>query len=46
MIKSVKNRFSMTHGFIACVAIAGFATSAAAQNSTVMTGNTNDLRPL
>ncbi len=46
MIKSVKNRFSMTHGFIACVAIAGFATSAAAQNSTVLTGNTNDLRPL
>lgn len=46
MIKSVKNRFSMTRGFIACVAIAGFATSAAAQNSTVMTGNTNDLRPL
>ena len=46
MIKSVKNRFSMTHGFIACVAIAGFATSAAAQNSTVMTGNANDLRPL
>lgn len=36
----------MTHGFIACVAIAGFATSAAAQNSTVMTGNANDLRPL
>src|SRR5450830_1933841 len=46
MIKSVKNRFSLTHGFIACVAIAGFATSAAAQNSTVMTGNANDLRPL
>ena len=46
MIKSVKNRFSLTPGFIACVAIAGFATSAAAQNSTVMTGNANDLRPL
>ncbi|HZL61561.1 MAG TPA: c-type cytochrome, partial [Pseudolabrys sp.] len=46
MIKSVKNRFSMTHGFIVCVVIAGFATSAAAQTSTVMTGNTNDLRPL
>src|ERR1039457_915717 len=43
---SDRNRFSLTPGFIACVAIAGFATSAAAQNSTVMTGNANDLRPL
>ena len=46
MTESVKYRFSMTCGFIAGVAIAGFAVSAAAQNSTVMTGNPNDLRPL
>ena len=46
MIKSVKKRFSMACGFIAGVAIAGFAASAAAQSSTVMTGNANDLRPL
>ena len=46
MIKNVKNRFAMTCGFIACVAVGGFAASAAAQNSTVMTGSANDLRPL
>jgi cytochrome c553 len=46
MTKSIKNRFSMTCGFIACVAIAGYAASAAAQNTAIMTGNVDDLRPL
>jgi cytochrome c553 len=46
MTMSIKNRFSMTCGFIACVAIAGFAASAAAQNAASGTGNVNDLRPL
>jgi cytochrome c553 len=46
MTKSIKNRFSMTCGFIACVAIAGYAATAAAQNITTMTGNVDDLRPL
>jgi cytochrome c553 len=46
MKKTIKNRFSMTCGFIACVAIAGYAAGAAAQNTSIMTGNAADLRPL
>jgi len=46
MSKSTKNRFSTACGFIACVALAGYAVSAAAQSTTVATGNANDLRPL
>jgi cytochrome c553 len=46
MPKSIKNRFSMTCRFIGCVAVAGYAASAAAQNTTIMTGNVDDLRPL
>ncbi len=45
MTKNIKNRFSMTCRFIACVAVAGYAASAAAQNTTI-TGNVDDLRPL
>ena len=46
MKKTIKNRFSMTCGFIACVAIAGYAAGAAAQNTSIMTGNAADMRPL
>lgn len=46
MTKSIKNRFSMTCGFIAWVAIAGYAASAAAQNTSIMSGNADDLRAL
>jgi cytochrome c553 len=46
MKKTIKNRFSMTCGFIVCVAIAGYAAGAAAQNTSLMTGNAADLRPL
>src|ERR1700693_6078290 len=46
MIKSVKNRVSKTCMYIACVAIAGYAASAAAQSTTGITGTANDLRPL
>ncbi len=46
MIKSVKNRISMTCVYIACVAIAGYAASAAAQSTTGITGTASDLRPL
>ncbi len=43
MIKSIKNRFSMTCGFIACLIIAG---GAVAQNTVVLNGTADDLRPL
>jgi cytochrome c553 len=44
--KNIENRFSIACRFIACVAVAGYAASAAAQNTTIMTGNVDDLRPL
>jgi cytochrome c553 len=44
--KNIENRFSIACMFIACVAVAGYAASAAAQNTTIMTGNVDDLRPL
>jgi cytochrome c553 len=46
MKMSIMHRFSKTYGFIACVAIAGYAAGAAAQNTSIMTGNAADLRPL
>ena len=46
MKRSVKDRLSMACGFIACVVIAGFATSGAAQDSSITKGNANELRPL
>ena len=45
MIKSIKNRFSMTCGFIACVVIA-YSAGAVAQNTITLNGNVDDLRPL
>lgn len=46
MIKSIKIRFSTMCGLIVCVAIAGYSASATAQNTTIVTGNVDDLRPL
>jgi cytochrome c553 len=46
MTKRVKNPFAMTCGIVACVAIAGFTASAAAQGSNVSSANAKDLRPL
>jgi cytochrome c553 len=46
MTKSFNNRFSLTCGFIACVAIAGHIASVAAQNAIHLTGNVDDLRPI
>jgi cytochrome c553 len=45
MIKSIKNRFSMTCGFIACLVIA-YSAGAVAQNTITLNGNVDDLRPL